>query len=181
MHLFAKCFDKGLQFDNGMGDERIAGLGADGIRLAVHFLAKEIEFAATRFGRVEEIDCVFEVRLQARQFFGDIASIGIKGDFPADRRIVGREFYLEFSDSFEEIFPVERRKERCARGDLEAQGFHSVESLFQIGPKRFSFVAPHFGMGFEGLMESRLDGRAHAFHRNGFRFCEATRSLSEFG
>jgi hypothetical protein len=74
-------------------DERrhvISGrLGGDGIRLAIHLLNQEVQFAAARFRRFRERLPVCEVAAEPDDFFRDVRARDEADDFLSDDRGIG--------------------------------------------------------------------------------------------
>ena len=80
--LFAHLLDQQFQVHGGARDFHAAGLGAEGVGLAVHLLEQEVQALASAAGVLlarglaaavgQQMAQFFQVRAQARQFLGDV-------------------------------------------------------------------------------------------------------------
>ena len=79
--LLAHALELVLQLDHAAGDGQVVRLAPEGVRLAAHLLQDEFRLAADLPVRPQQRGQLLEMAAEARDLLGDVAAVGVKGDF----------------------------------------------------------------------------------------------------
>jgi hypothetical protein len=77
LNLLFESVDRAFYFYYELGDLGVGGFAGDGVGLAEHFLGDEIEFSAGLVGFVAALPELLQVRIEAGDFLGDVAAVGV--------------------------------------------------------------------------------------------------------
>ena len=118
LDLFADFFQFAFGLDDSLGDAGVVGLRADGVEFAVDFLAEEVERTAGRFGTVEIFVEFPQVRIEARQFFRNITTVGEQRDFPRHPLVIRLQVEPGIAQTLVQQLAIARGAVRRVGSDL---------------------------------------------------------------
>ena len=81
LNLFFDTVDGTLDIDDPPDDFGVGAFAADGIGLAEHFLGDKVQSSSDRFAAGAAFAELVNVAVEAADFFGDVAAVGVDGHF----------------------------------------------------------------------------------------------------
>src|SRR5262245_48931642 len=161
LHQFPNLLQGSLDLDNVTRDIHVAGLGADRIGLAEHFLSQELQFAACALRLADDFLKLVQMTGQADHLLGDVAALGEDRDLLD--KIVTVDLHVQFGEQAAHALdqPVAKGGDHLRRAgadgvELSADEVAELEQLLRHGT---ALVLAHRLQALQRLVKDRLQDR----------------------